>query len=386
MNDKQIGDQLFRLGLVINPYAGLGGPAALKGSDGQAAAQALSAGVEQRALQRCVRALRALMAATGAHRLQLLGFAGEMGADAASEVGLPFECVGHAATTPSTAEDTMRAVQALQAAAVDLLVFVGGDGTARDVVKALGDEMPVLGIPAGVKMHSGVYAVSPESAAEIVAAMARNEWVDVGLQEVRDIDEAAFRAGRVSTRHYGELLVPRLGQYLQATKVSGREVEELVVADIAAEVVELMEEGTLYLIGPGSTTAGIMAELQLPNTLLGVDAVCDGELCGQDLSAQELEALGAEHNGEVVLIVTAIGGQGHILGRGNQQLSPALIRRAGPQNLWVVATKSKLDALVGRPLLVDSNDRQLDLALEGYIRVITGYRDSVLYRVSASGQ
>lgn len=370
----------FRLGLVVNPYAGLGGPAALKGSDGEAAAQALAAGFELRSQQRCVRALRAL-----ASPVQVVGFAGEMGADAAAEAGLAFHSVGCAQSQPSTAQDTREAALALRAANVDLIVFVGGDGTARDIVAALGDQTPVLGIPAGVKMHSGVYAVSPESAAEIITAMARNEWVDVGLEEVRDIDEVAFREGRVSTRHYGELLVPRLGQFLQATKVSGREVEELVVADIAAEVVELMEEGTLYLIGPGSTTAAIMAEMQLPNTLLGVDAVCDGELRGQDLSAQELEALCRDHDGEVVIIVTAIGGQGHILGRGNQQLSPAVIRRAGPRNLWIVATKTKLNELAGRPLLVDSNDRELDIALEGFIRVITGYRDSVLYRVSASG-
>jgi predicted polyphosphate/ATP-dependent NAD kinase len=123
----------------------------------------------------------------------------------------------------------------------------------------------------------------------------------------------------------------------------------------------------------------------LSNTLLGVDAVCNGELRGQDLSAQALETLCTEHSGDVVIIITAIGGQGHILGRGNQQLSPAVIRRAGSQNLWIIASKTKLNALDGRPLLVDSNDRTLDLALEGYIRVITGYRDSVLYRVSASG-
>ncbi|MFT5577039.1 MAG: putative polyphosphate/ATP-dependent NAD kinase [Bermanella sp.] len=379
--------QPFRLGLVVNPYAGLGGPAALKGSDGAAAEQALAAGVQQRAQQRCVRALRALKIAADecGELIELMGYAGDMGGSAAAGAAMGFVSLGSASTNPSTALDTVSAAKALHEAAVDLVVFVGGDGTARDIVSALGSEVPVLGIPAGVKMHSGVYAVSPESAADIVAAMVRGEWVDVGLAEVRDIDEVAFREGRVSTRRYGELLVPRLGQFLQATKVSGKEVEELVVADIAAEVTELMEADKLYLIGPGSTTAAIMEALRLSNTLLGVDAVCNGELRGQDLSAQALETLCTEHSGDVVIIITAIGGQGHILGRGNQQLSPAVIRRAGSQNLWIIASKTKLNALDGRPLLVDSNDRTLDLALEGYIRVITGYRDSVLYRVSASG-
>lgn len=372
---------LFKLGIIVNPYAGLGGPAGLKGSDGAAAAQALSAGVAQRAPQRMVRALKEIQALP----IELYGFSGVMGAEVAELAGLKCQVVGLAQGEPSSAEDTVAASLALQRAGCDLILFAGGDGTARDVFRALGPTVPVLGVPAGVKMHSGVYAVSPESAAEIVAAMVRGDWVDASVEEVRDIDEEAFRAGRVSTRFYGELLVPRLGRYLQATKVSGREVEELAVADIAAEVVELMEEDTLYVIGPGSTTAAVMEELRLPNTLLGVDAVLGSELCGQDLSASALEKLCAEQTGEVVVVVTAIGGQGHILGRGNQQISPAVIRRAGPQNLWVVATKSKLSALENRPLLVDTNDRELDLALEGYIRVITGYRDSVLYRVSCSG-
>ncbi len=373
---------MFNLGIIVNPLAGLGGPAALKGSDGDAAASALAAGFEQRAGPRMQRALNVLLPLKD--QIRLLAYDGAMGSDAAENWAL--RSVGAPATNPSSAQDTVDAARALQQAGCDLILFAGGDGTARDIYRALGDGVPVLGVPAGVKMHSGVYAVSPESAAEIVAAMARGEWVDVDAEEVRDIDEAAFREGRVSTRYYGELLVPQLGRYLQATKVSGREVEELAVADIAAEVLELIDDDTLYLIGPGSTTAGIMDELGLENTLLGIDAVFGGRQLGKDLSARDLEALCQQHAGEVVIIVTAIGGQGHILGRGNQQITPAVIRRAGPQNLWVVATKTKLTELDSRPLLVDTNDRELDVALEGYVRVITGYRNSVLYRVSCSGE
>jgi predicted polyphosphate/ATP-dependent NAD kinase len=378
---KRFIKQLFKLGIIVNPLAGLGGPAALKGSDGEAAASALAAGFEQRAGPRMQRALQVLSPLKD--RIQLIAFEGAMGSAVAAD--WPVQVVGRPATQPSRAQDSVDAAAALRQAGCDLILFAGGDGTARDIFRALGSEVPVLGLPAGVKMHSGVYAVSPESAAEIVAAMARGEWVDVDTEEVRDIDEAAFREGRVSTRYYGELLVPQLGRYLQATKVSGREVEELAVADIAAEVVELMDDDTLYIIGPGSTTAGIMEELGLDNTLLGIDAVCGGRQLGKDLSAHALETLCQEHAGEVVIIVTAIGGQGHILGRGNQQISPAVIRRAGSQNLWVVATKTKLTELGSRPLLVDTNDRELDLAMEGYVRVITGYRNSVLYRVSCSG-
>ena len=372
---------LFRLGLIVNPWAGIGGPQGLKGSDGVAAEQARAAGAAQRAAVRMQRALAAISAPQD--RVLCMGFAGAMGAESAADIH--FDVVGSASSEPSTAEDTVRAAQTLRDAKCDLILFAGGDGTARDIFRAVGDSQPVLGVPAGVKMHSGVYAVSPESAAEIVSAMVRGDWVDVAREEVRDIDEDAFRQGRVSTRYYGELLVPRVGRFLQATKVSGREVEELVVADIAAEVVELMDDDTLYILGPGTTTAGIMTELGLDNTLLGIDAVQGGQLLGSDLNAASLEALCDGHDGDVVIIVTPIGRQGHILGRGNQQITPQVIRRAGPQNLWVVATKTKLNELESRPLLVDSNERDLDLSLEGYIRVITGYQDSVLYRVSASG-
>ena len=301
--------------------------------------------------------------------------------------GFPFVSVG--APLPGAAAqaaDTTAAAQALMAVGVDLLLFVGGDGTARDVFAAIGTGVPALGVPAGVKMHSGVYAVSPESAADIVLALINGRLVDVDLAEVRDIDEAAFRQGRVSSQYYGELLVPRVGGFLQHVKAGGREVEELVVADIAEEVIAEMDPKALYLVGPGSTTQGVMLALGLDNTLLGFDLVCDRQLLAKDLNANAIAKAIAGHSGPVKVLITAIGGQGHILGRGNQQLSPELIRNIGRENFMVLATKTKISGLAGRPLLVDSNDLALDKSWEGYIRVVTGYRDSIMYRVSASGE
>ncbi len=376
----------FKLGLVINPYAGVGGPLAYKGSDGKAA-EALARGAELRAEARCLRCLQALSALLKGRGegVVVYGFAGAMAEAVATEAGFDFVCVGEPCAQPSTADDTVAAARALLASTVDLLLFVGGDGTARDIHAAVTERLPVLGVPAGVKMHSGVYAVSPESAAEIVAALVNGQLVDIGAEEVRDIDEEAFRQGVVKARYYGELQVPRLGQFLQHVKSGGREVEELALADIAADFVERMDDDTLYIIGPGTTTRALMDELGLANTLLGIDAICNGELLGSDLDAPALQSLVDGHRGPVVIVVTAIGGQGHILGRGNQQLSPALIRRVGRAGLMVVATKSKIAELGGRPLLVDTNDAALDRELEGYLPVITGYRDSILYRVSASG-
>lgn len=374
----------FKLGVLINPYAGLGGPLGLKGSDQLAGHQDIDS-ENNRALTRCKRCLQAL--APVADRLQVYGYSGAMGGDCALAAGLVFHALGQSSQQQrSTAEDTVTAARALRDSGVDVLLFAGGDGTARDIYRAIGDDFPVLGLPAGVKMHSGVYALSPEAAAEVVLALIRGDLVELAPREVRDIDEQAFAQGRVRARHYGELLVPAMGGFLQQTKVAGREVEALAVADIAAEVVEEMAEqpdNCLYLVGPGSTTAAVMEALALDNTLLGFDAVQDGELLGADVNAEQIASLLSLQQGPVKVLITAIGGQGHILGRGNQQLTPAIIRQIGREHFWILASKSKISALNGRPLWVDSDDAQLDEQWRGYIRVITGYRDAILYPVGA---
>jgi predicted polyphosphate/ATP-dependent NAD kinase len=358
---------------------------ALKGSDGaEIREQALALGAELRAPGRVRRALGLLQDVAGQVHLHCWG--GDMGEAVCAELGLPHTVCGRDQASPSTAEDTRRAALALAALAPDILLFAGGDGTARDVLDSVGQEIPVLGIPCGVKMHSGVFAISPEAAGELLLLLVAAGLVDVQLREVRDIDEAAFREGRVKTRFYGELLVPEVGGYLQQTKVAGRESEELVAQEIAADFVEGMERDRTYLIGPGSTTAAIMEELGLPGTLLGVDAIRGGEVLLRDATAAQLESLLESPDVQACIVVTAIGGQGHIFGRGNQQISPAVIRRVGVDNILVVAGKGKITGLQGRPLLVDSNDPELDRRLTGYRRVVTGYHDAILYPVSAVGE
>ena len=374
---------MFKLGLIVNPYAGLGGPEGLKGSDTlpdrlrQSVAEEMA---NSRSLPRAVRCLAAL--APVAEQLAVYGFDGAMAEQACREAGLTFTSVGRAGAL-SSAEDTRRAAQCLLNEQVDIVLFVGGDGTARDIYSAVGESLPVLGLPAGVKMHSAVYAVNPQAAAAILRALIDGDLVDIGLQEVRDIDEAAFAQGRVRSRHYGELMVPRLGGFLQQVKQGGREVEELVIADIADELMENYDEDCLYIVGPGSTTTGFMEALGLPYTLLGFDLVRGGELLQADANAQQISEVMDHHQGPITVLITAIGGQGHILGRGNQQLTPALIRRIGRDNFQVLASKGKLSGLAGRPLLVDSNDAALDAQWQGFIAVTTGYRDQVMYRVSA---
>jgi predicted polyphosphate/ATP-dependent NAD kinase len=373
---------MLKVGLLVNPFAGIGGSVGLKGSDGEAIrSEALRRGARQRAVERAHRALAVLAAERD--RVRIVCWEGPMGSDALTGLDFDAELCGATPQSPTTAGDTARAARVLADHDLDVLVFAGGDGTARDILDAVGDSVAVIGIPSGVKMHSAVYAVSPEAAGELLLRLARAGLVNVQHREVRDIDEEAFRRGVVKARFYGELLTPEEGHFLQRTKVAGRESDELAAEDIAADIVESIVPGRIYLIGPGSTTAAIMAQLGLPNTLLGVDAICDDRVLLSDAGESELLALLERESKPAEIIVTAIGGQGHVFGRGNQQISPAVIRRVGLENITIVAGKGKISGLGGEPLLVDTNDPDLDRALCGYRRVVTGYHDAILYPVAA---
>ncbi len=370
---------MLKIGLLVNPFAGIGGPVGLKGSDGaEIRDEALRRGARPRAVERAHRALVNLTA----DEVEVVCWEGAMGSDALVGLDLAWHACGKPDSDLTTAADTARAAKSIAAEQPDILVFAGGDGTARDILDAVGDQVAALGIPSGVKMHSAVYAVSPEAAGELLKRLAAAGLVNVELREVRDIDEDAFRKGVVKTRFYGELLTPEEGHFLQRTKVAGVESGELVAEDIAADIVESLLPGRIYLIGPGSTTAAIMAELGLPNTLLGVDAICDGKVLLNDAGEAELLALLEQEQKPAEIIVTAIGGQGHVFGRGNQQFSPAVLRAVGLDNITIVAGKGKIKGLEGEPLLVDTNDPALDAQFSGYRKVVTGYHDAILYPVA----
>ena len=393
----------LRVGLILNPIAGIGGPVALKGSDG-VVAQARARGSESQVAGRagaCIR--RILSALDDVEAVNWVTMPGEMGADVLYAEGAACTVLGEIEAGNTTADDTRRGVVLLDACGIDLLLFVGGDGTARDIVDvwmSSPDQAPAplstqsstqsthlsipafLGIPGGVKMHSGVFATTPRSAAEVVLQLARGELLSVVDREVRDIDESALREGRVEARWYGELPVPDDLRYIQHTKVAGREVEALAVEDIAAGFIESLETDLLYLMGSGSTVATLMAGMSLDNTLLGIDAVLDGQVIARDLTEQQLWQL-LQSGRPARIVITAIGGQGNIFGRGNQQFSPRVIRRVGRRNIILVATRTKLAGLASRPLLVDTGDETLDAELSGLLTVYTGYEDRVLYPVAS---
>jgi len=367
-----------KLGLIVNPVAGLGGRVGLKGSDGaEIQRQALALGAVPQAVNRTAQALERLNPL--ADQFDLLAYPGEMGETAARVSSLTPKVMGAIQPGRTTAEDTRRAAAEMLALAVDLLLFAGGDGTARDVCRAVGQALPVLGIPAGVKIHSAVYATSPASAGGLAALYLQGRVTSQREAEVMDVDEDAVRRGVVTARLYGYLLVPFQRHLLQGRKAPSGPSEATALAAIACQVVDGMEPGRLYILGPGTTTQAIAVRLGLTKTLIGVDVVLDGYLLATDVN--EAQLLDLLQGRPAQIVVTPIGGQGYLFGRGNQQISPAVIRAVGRQNVTVVSAPHKVHSLEGRPFLVDTGDPDLDKLLSGHVRVITGYGEQAIYRV-----
>ncbi|MBL4607705.1 MAG: ATP-NAD kinase family protein [Pseudomonadales bacterium] len=376
-------ERKFRLGLIVNPFAGLGGSVALKGSDGdEIVALALSRGAKPKADERVEAALAVL--APYRDEIQIITVPGDMGGRLAKVFGAEYLLLENIVNEViSSAEDTRKAALSICQEGVDLLLFAGGDGTARDIYAAIGVGQVCLGVPAGVKMQSGVYANTPHAAGELLKLMMQGEILSLTEAEVRDIDEDAYRHGMLKSRYFGELRVPSDLRYLQHVKCRGIEKEEVVLDDIAAFVCESLERHTLCIIGAGTTTMAIKQAMGIDGTLLGVDLVFDGRLLLADASEQEiLTSLSARDTSQPVkLILTLIGGQGHLFGRGNQQLSPRVIKVVKKENITVVASKDKLHSLDKRPIILDTGDECLDRQLAGYISVVTGYEDQVIYPI-----
>jgi predicted polyphosphate/ATP-dependent NAD kinase len=368
-----------RLGLIVNPVAGLGGRVGLKGSDGlEIQRQARALGAVPQAANRAMQALERLRPVEG---LDLVTYPGEMGEDATRASGWEPAVIGSIRPGETTAEDTRCAARHMLDAGVQLLLFAGGDGTARDVCDAVGDRLPVLGIPAGVKIHSAVYAASPAGAGELASAYLEGSVSRLHEAEVMDLDEEAVRRDILAPRLYGYLKIPYARRLLQGLKTPSRPGEEAALASIAAGAVKAMRDGWLYILGPGTTTRAIAARLGVAKTLIGVDVVAGGKLLAADANEAQLLALIAGCRAKIV--VTPIGGQGYLFGRGNQQISPEVIKQVGRDNIVVVGTAEKIHALRGEPLRVDTGDQEVDAMLSGYIRVTTGYDEQIVYRVSS---
>lgn len=368
-----------RLGLVVNPIAGIGGPAGLKGSDGLDIQRLADArGGRSHATERAVLALRALPAGT-----VVACSSGSMGADAVIAAGLT-PLVVHTARdrAQTTASDTQAAVRGLVAAGCGLILFAGGDGTARDLATALAGvaEVGALGIPCGVKMYSSCFALSPQVAGRMAASWLASEGT-LEPREVLDVPEDLVRQGMVVPQLFGELRVPQSGGRTQARKQASLVASRDQLRGIARAAVAQFMPGISYLLGPGSTVDAVASELGVARTPLGFDVVRDGRLVQADASEADLARIAGA--GPARAVVTVIGGQGFLLGRGNQQLSAQVLRLLGGNPLLVVATSDKLRGLAG-PLLIDTGDAQLDRQLAGHLRVITGIQDTAIVRAVAA--
>ncbi len=368
------------IGLIINPIAGMGGRVGLKGTDGQHILEkAVKLGAIPQSVSRTKDALNVM--SNSVSDLALITYGGRMGEDAARECGFSPEIIGSPSEQKTTSKDTKAAAKAMLDAKVDVLLFAGGDGTARDIYSAVGSELVIIGIPTGVKIHSAVFAQNPLSAGELASLYMQGRIQNVREAEVMDIDEEEFRRGHLFAKLYGYLKIPWERKLLQRLKAGSSVSEQYVHESIAHEVVGNMENDCNYIIGPGTTTRAVLEKLNLDGTLLGVDLVKNKKLAGKDLNeAQLLEKIKGQ---KTKLIVTPVGGQGYLFGRGNQQISPEVLKIVGKSNIMIISSKHKLNALKGRPLLIDTGDKETDIVFSDYYRIITGYNEAVIFRVSS---
>lgn len=357
-------------GLIVNPVAGLGGETALAGSDGDQIQQlALSRGAQARAGERAERALRAIAARIPG--LHILTAAGAMGEEACKSAGVSHTVILRPGVRTS-AEDTRSLATVLLDAGAEIILFAGGDGTARDLCAAVGTRALVLGIPAGVKMHSGVYAVTPEHVGPLLSAV----WAgrhDEEVVEVVDIDEVARRQGVLGSRLYGHVRVPAAPNAVQRGKAGSAVATPSTVAGIAREVAGRLLPGVPCLLGPGTTVRDVAACFPVASSLLGVDVVEDGNVVGENLDATGLRRVVGARRFQVLL--SPVGGQGIVLGRGNQQIDEALLANLRPEDLLIVALPRKLVAFAGRGLLIDAPTEHLNSRFRGSVSVITGFRE-----------
>jgi predicted polyphosphate/ATP-dependent NAD kinase len=369
------------IGLIVNPVAGIGGSVGLKGSDGSdTVREAVARGAVPRALTRASQALSAF--AKLGEQVELVTPPVEMGETSARAHGFAPTVVGSIEPGATTGADTRAAASEMVARGVDLLLFAGGDGTAADVLAAVGRRVTVLGIPAGVKMHSGVFALTPRSAGRVAATYLAGDLREFADGEVMDLDEEALRVGVLSPRLWGFLRIPREPFLVQELKSPSPANDETAQLAVARGVVRRLPQHALAIVGPGTTTAVLLRSLGLEPTLVGVDVVRDRTKVATDVDERILLELTAAE--DVFVVVTPIGGQGFIFGRGNPQISAQVLRRVGRDNVIVAATESKLASLAGRPLLVDTGDDDLDEALAGHVHVVTGESSEAVYPVATA--
>lgn len=368
-----------KIGLLINPIAGMGGKVGLKGTDGQAIlAEAISRGAVPESARKAVKALEKLQPLKA--DIQFLVASGEMGQDVVVDLGFKYEVI-HQMTSESSVEDSRQLLEKLLREEVDLILFAGGDGTARDVTDTLPfeKEIPVIGIPTGVKIHSPVYAVTPEDAGELAFEFLSDHLLAILEKEVIDIEEAAFRRDEIITKVYGYLHVPYDESHMQNLKSPSLQSDADAQISGALQVIDDMKPDVFYIIGSGSTTHRILEELGLKGTVLGIDLVKNKELIAKDVYEQQILDLIGEAPAK--LVVTPMGGQSYVFGRGNQQLSDKVLAKLDKEDLIILSTPTKLHSLKRQPLLIYTGNPEIDQKISGFYKVVTGYGQYSMYKI-----
>ena len=368
----------MEIGVIVNPIAGMGGSVGLKGTDGPSVlAEAWARGAKPLAGARARRALAVLADACPGARI--VAGAGSLGAChfqglKLSLVEVPTNGVEDAAATRSLAA-------AMAERGIPVVAFAGGDGTARDLMAAVGHRAAILGIPCGAKMHSGVFAVSPEAAGRVLASLASGSGgrIDYPEAEIMDVDEALLREGPAQFTP-AWLRPDSANSAPDSVSERGAAADDESMLDaLGREIAGEMEPGATYLIGPGTTAKRPAVALGIEGELLGVDVLRDRRLVARDVTGRA--ALQLACGTPLRIIVGVTGGQGFVFGRGNQQIGAEAIRRCWPDAVTILAGSAKL-ALLPQPwLLADTGEQALDAALSGYVRVRTGPQRSTMMRI-----
>lgn len=378
----------MRVGVLVNPDAGLGGRLGFKGSDGRAK-EARAAGAEDRAgprMSQCMAKLNQLLN-SGLNRSnitpEIFTWEGRMGGDWLNEFN--YTNLGNSPKETS-AEDTSKLVNDLLSSQVDVILYAGGDGTTRDIVNAMkGNETPLIGVPGGVKMHSGCFATTPNAAAEVLLSFLQGDLLS-SITEVMDLDEEVYLKGEWKVKMYGEAWTPSSPRFMQGSKQQvERASEDEIIEGLSNHISDLINENKnlMVILGSGGTINRIGKHLGLDLTLLGIDIYHKGEVfC--DLNEQQLLEKIQPYEGEKLLLLSPMGGQGFLIGRGNLQLSPNVLRAIGHKSILGVATPSKLIGL--NFLRIDTGDPELDLKFQEkrFIKLLQGYRTTRVIRVLES--
>ncbi|MFO8018212.1 MAG: ATP-NAD kinase family protein [Promethearchaeia archaeon] len=365
-----------KIGLIVNPIAGMGGSVGLKGTDGDAYQKALKLGAEPVTPQRMSQFLSHLEVEK---EVYFLVGPEKMGENIIKETEFNYEVIGTLEGDKTTAEDTKRIAKMQKENGIDILIFCGGDGTARDIYDVLDLDIPVLGLPSGVKMFSSVFALNPQAASEMLEGFI-DENLEIIEKEVLDIDEDAFREGKLKSKLYGYLKVPKLEKLIQDGKQGSKSTRSLKEKkqEIAHFLIQNMEDDVLYLLGPGTTVKTISEQLNISKTLLGIDAIYNEKVVKLDVNEEEiLNLLNKYDNAKIV--ISPIGGQGFIFGRGNKQFTPEVINKVGKANILVISTEDKLTGL--ECLRVDTGDEEVDKMLRGFMKVIIGKNQKLMMEV-----